>query len=183
MPFGPKLTSAFFSLRKANKIRNVEDALKNLSNKELIHGYNCPKTNKTIDVTSQTYIEQLPTILILHLKLFNGEDGQTKKSMKKIEFPIDLEIPKECLTNSDRPRYSKNYKLLAVVHHDGKEAGKGHYFTDIYHIGTSLWLRCDDSKVEPISVPQLMKPQHSKIPYLLFYRRCDTLRGRESNKN
>ena len=119
----------------------------------------------------------MPAILVLHLKLYNDEDGQMKKSLKKIEFPIDLEMPKECLTNLDRPKYSKNYKLLAVVHHDGKDAVKGHYFTDIYHIGTSLWLRCDDSKVESISTQQLMRPQNSKIPYLLFYRRCDTLRG------
>ena len=121
--------------------------------------------------------------MVLHLKLHNGEDAQKiRKSQKKIDFSIDLEMPKECLTNVDRPKYSRNYKLLAVVHHDGKEIGKGHYFTDIYHIGTSLWLRCDDSKVDAISVQQLMKPQNAKIPYLLFYRRCDTLRV-VSNKN
>ena len=156
----------------------MEDALKGLSNKHLIHGYTCPKSNKTIDVTIQTYIIKLPFILILHLKLFNGEDGQ----MKQIEFPVDLKIPDECFIKEDPYSYCRSYKLLAVVHHDGKEVGKGHYFTDIYHIGTSSWLRCHGSEVEAISLEQLTKPQDSKIPYLLFYIRCDRLR-RRVNKN
>lgn len=51
-----------------------------------------------------------------------------KKSMKKLNFPIDLEMPKECLTQQDRSKYSKTYKLLAVVHHDGKDTAKGDLF-------------------------------------------------------
>lgn len=158
----------------------MEDALRNLTLCESLHGFLCPKTNKAIEASYQMYLDQLPAILVLHLKLYNDDKGQMRKLMKKINFSIDLEMPKECLTQQDRPKYSKTYKLLAVVHHEGKDHGRGHYFTDIYHIGTSLWLRCDDSKVESISLQQLTHPKDSKIPYLLFYRRCDTLR---SSKN
>jgi len=168
----------FFTLKldiQSDKIHTVEDALRNLTLSESIQGYQCPKTNKAIEASYQTFLDQLPAILVLHLKLHNDDNGQMKKSMKKINFPIDLEIPKECLAQQDRSKYSKTYKLLAVVHHDGKGTSQGHYFTDIYHIGTSLWLRCDDSKVESISVQQLMHPKDSKIPYLLFYRRFDTI--------
>lgn len=148
--------------------------MRNLVSSETIHGYTCPKTNKTIEASCQTLLNELPIILVLHVKL-NNEDNT--KIMKKINFQVDLEIPKECLTVQDRSRYSKTYKLLSVVHHDGRKTNNGHYVTDIYHIGTNLWLRCDDSKIESISVKELTHPHNLKVPYLLFYRRCDTLRG------
>lgn len=42
----------------------------------------------------------------------------------------------------------KQYKLFAVVYHDGKEATKGHYVTDAFHVGYSSWLRYDDASVK-----------------------------------
>ena len=169
----------FFTLQldiQSDRVRSIEDALRQLTLTESIQDYTCPKTNKNIEASCQILIDQLPPILILHAKLFTfDKNGGQKKLMKRLEFPIDLEVPRECLLQ-DRPRFAKSYKLLSVLYHEGSEANKGHFITDLYHIGTSLWLRCDDGVVKPISVQQLLHPTSLKTPYLLFYRRCDTLR-------
>lgn len=170
----------FFTLQldiQSDKVRSVEDALRQLTLTESIQDYTCPKTNKHIEASCQSFLEQLPPILILHVKLFSfDKSGGMKKLMKKLEFPMHLEIPRECLLQ-DRLRHSKSYKLLSVVYHEGTEANKGHFLTDLYHIGTNMWLRCDDSVVSEISAPQLLHPStNHKTPYLLVYRRWDTLR-------
>lgn len=93
----------------------------------------------------------------------------------------------------------KQYKLFAVVYHDGKEATKGHYVTDAFHVGYSSWLRYDDASVKPVSTSkapsvvvtcnyyfplfqvqeeQVLNPQGTRVPYLLFYRRSDSIRSR-----
>lgn len=72
----------------------------------------------------------------------------------------------------------KQYKLFAVVYHDGKEASKGHYITDAFHVGYSSWLRYDDASVKAIQEEQVLKPQGTRVPYLLFYRRCDTIKSK-----
>jgi ubiquitin carboxyl-terminal hydrolase 10 len=39
----------------------------------------------------------------------------------------------------------KQYKLFAVVYHDGKDASKGHYVSDIWNGANSTWVRYDDA--------------------------------------
>lgn len=68
-----------------------------------------------------------------------------------------------------------------VVYHDGKEAVKGHYLTDVYHIGSSQWIRCDDSNLKAIPSPRIENPDAPRTPYLLFYRRLNTLRAQSNN--
>lgn len=69
----------------------------------------------------------------------------------------------------------KQYKLFAVVYHDGKEASKGHYITDVFHVGYSNWIRYDDSTVKPVPESNVLHPKSPRVPYLLFYRRYDTI--------
>lgn len=69
-----------------------------------------------VDASYQTFLEQLPPILILHLKLFvYDKDGGSKKLVKKIDYPIDLDLPRDCLhiDRGDKNKYSKSYKLLS----------------------------------------------------------------------
>ena len=68
----------------------------------------------------------------------------------------------------------KQYKLFAVVYHDGKEASKGHYITDVYHTGYASWIRYDDSIVKPVPEYNVLRPRAPRVPYLLYYRRMDT---------
>lgn len=126
----------------------------------------------------QLFIETLPVILILHLKCFDFNNWYgCSKVMKTLEYPVDLTIEENLLSSPKRQKQQENkYKLCGVVYHDGYEATKGHYITDAYHVGYSSWFRYDDSSVKMIPREELLKPQAGRVPYLLFYRRCDTLK-------
>jgi len=163
-------------------IQSVTDALgQNFANEKL-DGFICSKTKKEIDATRILSLEELPSILILHLKRFvyDGQTGGVQKIMKQIEFGVDLEISKSILSAECRasPK-QRQYKLFGVVYHAGREATKGHYVTDIYHTGYATWLHCDDSIVQPTAEQLVVTPTASSTPYLLFYRRGDTMVGME----
>ena len=71
--------------------------------------------------------------------------------------------------------------LLLVVYHDGKEATKGHYVTEVHHTGTGNWLRFDDSIIRVVDT-QLFKYNLPRMPYLLLYRKdCKEIIGRKGN--
>ncbi|XP_027233991.1 uncharacterized protein Usp10 isoform X2 [Penaeus vannamei] len=161
------------------KVESVRDALEQLVSREEIPDFTCSKTNQEVTVCKQVFLEHLPPILILQLKRFiYDKDGGLQKIMKKVNFPIDLEITKELMSTNSRGKYSaqqKKYKLLAVVYHDGKEATKGHYIADIYHGGYTCWLRYDDSCVKAVPEANVLRHAAPRVPYLLFYRRGDTM--------
>lgn len=77
----------------------------------------------------------------------------------------------------------RQYKLFAVVYHDGKEASKGHYITDVYHVGYNNWIRYDDSVVKPVAEHSVLRPRSPRVPYLLYYRRSDTIGNNPYNNN
>ena len=59
-----------------------------------------------------------------------------------------------------------------VVYHDGKEATKGHYVTEVHHSGTGNWLRFDDSIIRVVDT-QLFKYNLPRMPYLLLYKKVN----------
>lgn len=71
--------------------------------------------------------------------------------------------------------FKVNTFFVVVIYHDGKEATKGHYVTDVFHVGYSGWVRYDDATVRPVTEQQVLKPKGPRVPYLLYYRRCDTI--------
>jgi len=165
-------------------IQSVTDALEQNFANEKLDGFICSKTKKEIDATRILSLEELPPILILHLKRFvyDGQTGGVQKIMKQIEFGVDLEISRNILSAECRANTStrqRQYKLFGVVYHNGREATKGHYVTDVFHTGYGTWLHCDDSIVQPTSEQLVMAPNASSTPYLLFYRRGDTMVGME----
>lgn len=140
----------------------------------------CSKTNKQIEASRSLYLDELPSVLILHLKRFIYDETSTagcQKLLKNIDFPVDLEIPKDILSNNSKNKYhnkQRSYKLFAVVYHNGKEASLGHYVTDVYHAGLG-WLHCDDSLIKSMSETMVLAHSASSVPYILFYRRGDTM--------
>lgn len=128
------------------------------------------------DAWQQLSLEQLPVVLLLHLKCFQLDaDGHTAKIVKNIDFPIDLKIDPKIM--SSKLKYTSKqrvYKLFAVVYHEGVEAVKGHYLTDTFH-GQVGWIRYDDSTVTQVSEAGVLKAKAPRMPYLLMYRRHDTL--------
>ncbi|XP_046635557.1 ubiquitin carboxyl-terminal hydrolase 10-like [Daphnia pulicaria] len=169
----------FFSLQldiQNEKVNSVRDALACLVSKEPLTGYICPKTGQEVEASRQTTLEELPPILILHLKCFvYDKSGGCQKLMKRVDFSSDLELSKDFLSPSQKSKLKekqRQYKLFAVVYHDGKEATKGHYVTEVHHSGTGSWLRFDDSIVRVVET-QPFKYNLPRMPYLLLYRKLN----------
>lgn len=162
----------FFTLQlDIERANSVKDALELLAGKDTLEGVS--------DAWQQLSLEQLPVVLLLHLKCFQLDaDGHTAKIVKNIDFPIDLKIDPKIM--SSKLKYTSKqriYKLFAVVYHEGVEAVKGHYLTDTFH-GQVGWIRYDDSTVTQVSDAAVLKPKPPRMPYLLMYRRHDTLPAR-----
>ncbi|CAK1544944.1 unnamed protein product [Leptosia nina] len=157
----------FFTLQlDIERSSTVKDALELLAGKDTLEGVS--------DAWQQLSLEQLPVVLLLHLKCFQlDNEGHTAKIVKNIDFPIDLKIDPKIMSSKHTSK-QRLYKLFAVVYHEGVEAVKGHYLTDTYH-GQAGWIRYDDSTVTQVSDAQVLKPKAPRMPYLLMYRRHDTL--------
>jgi ubiquitin carboxyl-terminal hydrolase 10 len=133
------------------EVRNVVDALRGLTRSERLQGdFNSPR-GKDVVATKQVFIETLPPVLILHLKRFqfDAEGRGTVKIWKKIDYPLELEIPLEVLSRQKRQSVGdsalRKYKLISVVYHHGKNASGGHYTVDVRRQDDQDWLRLDDT--------------------------------------
>ncbi|KAJ8670331.1 hypothetical protein QAD02_001590 [Eretmocerus hayati] len=175
----------FFTLQlDIEKAESVRTALDLLVGKDQLEGMTCSKTKQQIEAWKQVTLEELPVILILHLKWFDYNLDGCSKIVKSVEFPIDLKIDNKLMSNNARPKLGqkqRQYKLFAVTYHDGKEATKGHYVTDAFHVGYGGWVRYDDSSLKGVSEGNVLNPQPPRVPYLLYYRRCDTIGSNQSN--
>lgn len=132
-------------------VRSVTDALRGLTRPERLQGdFNSPH-GKDVTATKQVFIESLPPVLILHLKRFqfDAEGHGTVKIWKKIDYPLELEIPRDALSRQKRQTVSDGsmpkYKLISVVYHHGKNASGGHYTVDVRRQDGQDWLRLDDT--------------------------------------
>merc|ERR1719354_776028 len=160
-------------------VKTLDEALLKNFDSEDIEGYKNQKTNQVVKATRSLNLEELPAILILHMKRFvyDAKTGGVQKTLKPVEFSADLEIPRTVLSTETRNKFSqkeRTYKLFAVVCHNGREATKGHYVTDIYHSGYGTWLHCDDALVTETGLESVLTPSQTSTPYILFYRRGDT---------
>ncbi|KAM4630855.1 ubiquitin carboxyl-terminal hydrolase 10 isoform 2-T2 [Polymixia lowei] len=171
----------FFTLQldiQSEKIRTVQEALETLVARESVQGYTS-KTKQEIEISRRVTLEELPPVLVLHLKRFVFEKtGGCQKLTKNIDYPVDLEISKDLLSTAVRSKVVKGqrtYRLFAVVYHHGNSATGGHYTTDVFHIGLNGWLRIDDQAVKVISQYQVIKQTAERTAYLLYYRRVDLL--------
>lgn len=132
-------------------VRNVVDALRGLTRPERLHGDFNSARGKDVAATKQVFIETLPPVLILHLKRFqfDAQGHGTIKIWKKIDYPLELEIPREALSRQKRQALNENsmpkYRLLSVVYHHGKSASGGHYTVDVRRQDGQEWLRMDDT--------------------------------------
>ncbi|XP_037816014.1 ubiquitin carboxyl-terminal hydrolase 10 [Lucilia sericata] len=173
----------FFTLQlNIEKAASVKEALEILVGRDQLEGVTGSKSKQEVVAWQQMNLEKLPPILILHLKWFDYRSDGCTKILKKVEFPVELKIDSKILASKKYSQKQRAYRLFAVVYHDGKEATKGHYITDVYHTGYGSWLRFDDSSVKPVSENHVLLPRTPRVPYLLCYRRCDTI-PQQSNNN
>jgi len=168
------------------QILNLTDALVSNFASEQLDGYLCAKTKAPLAAVKVSSLEELPPVLILHLKRFvySATTGAVQKLLKPVAFTADLELPRSILSAECKAMVQarqRQYKLLSVVYHSGREAGKGHYLTSSYHPGYSCWLHSDDSIISPIPEQLVLQPAKQDTPYLLFYRRVDTISTHKTN--
>ncbi|XP_050095835.1 nuclear receptor coactivator 6 isoform X1 [Anopheles aquasalis] len=167
----------FFTLQlDIEKAASVKEALEQLVGRDELEGVTCTKTKQEVAAWQQVTLEELPVVLILHLKCFDYKMDGCTKILKTLDFPIELKIDSKLLSSKGKSYTAKQkqYKLFAVVYHDGKEASKGHYITDVFHGGYGSWIRYDDSTVKPMTEYNVLRPRAPRVPYLLYYRRMDT---------
>ena len=123
-----------------DSIRSVGDALAQNFASEKLDGFVCSKTKKEIEATRSLSLEELPPLLILHLKRFVYDplSGGVQKCSKQIDFSVDLEIPKSLLSPECRASTKqRQYKLFSVVYHNGREATKVIKLIQPFNIRTS----------------------------------------------
>lgn len=63
-----------------------------LVTKDTLEGLTCPKTNRELDAYQQVTIDELPYVLLLHLKCFEYKQQKLYKILKNVEFSVDLKI-------------------------------------------------------------------------------------------
>ncbi|KAJ6642063.1 Ubiquitin carboxyl-terminal hydrolase 10-A [Pseudolycoriella hygida] len=174
----------FFTLQlNIEKAATVKEALENFVGKDQVDGVTCSKTNQEVMAWQQITLEKLPLVLVLHLKWFDFKLNGCTKILKTVEFPIELKFDSKIISSKKYSQKQKQYKLFAVVYHEGKEATKGHYITDAFHSGYSCWLRYDDSSVRVMNENNVLHPRVPRVPYLLYYRRSDTIGQQNNHKN
>ena len=132
--------------------------------------WNCYSCKKEVQAIKKMEITRTPPILILHLKRFKSELGESQirygqKLNRVVDFP---------LVNFDLRKYTKTadiapiYDLYAVSNHYGS-IGFGHYTAVAWNKEKKAWYEFDDSKVNKINADKIC----TSASYVLFYRRRD----------
>lgn len=152
-------------------VRDVEHAFRAYFETEVLEGY-------AMETRKQVLIQELPEVIVLHLKRFshNHLTGELKKVSRQIPFSTKLEVNEGLIHDGGGViKGNRNYELIAVVTHIGKDLARGHYTCDVrwdeQHTqhenekGGHVWVSCDDSKVITTSLQNVLRKQ----AYLLFY--------------
>lgn len=77
------------TLQKASSVR---EALEILVTRDQLVGYTCSRTNQEVTAWQQCAIEDLPIVMIMHLKWFDYKKETATKVIKNFEFPVELKI-------------------------------------------------------------------------------------------
>jgi ubiquitin carboxyl-terminal hydrolase 10 len=139
------------------QVNNIVDALKYYTRPEKLNG-DFGSTRPDSKTTKQVLIETVPPVLILHLKRFqyDAADNSTSKLWTKIDYPLELELPKEVFSPLKRTAFQAEgagfpkYRLTAAIYHHGKSASGGHYTVDLRRQDNQEWIRVDDTVIRRI---------------------------------
>lgn len=74
------------------KASSVKEALEILVGKDQLEGVTCSKTNQEVSAWQQVTLEELPIVLILHIKCFDYKMDGCTKILKSVDFPVELKI-------------------------------------------------------------------------------------------
>eukprot|EP01126_Amoeba_proteus_P055813 TRINITY_DN6950_c0_g1_i5.p1 TRINITY_DN6950_c0_g1~~TRINITY_DN6950_c0_g1_i5.p1 ORF type:complete len:456 (-),score=75.48 TRINITY_DN6950_c0_g1_i5:234-1601(-) len=150
-----------------DSIVSLDTAMRMFTSQEDIEGF-VGKVGREIPVRKQIKFDELPFILIVHLKRFMCTPNGIKKIYKNISYPPILSIH----NHWGRPNLSgsRSYSLFAVVSHVGMETRGGHYKCDTYHHETKQWFNFNDFEVTRVTSEKVLNNTNA---YLLFYQKGD----------
>ncbi|CCH59036.1 hypothetical protein TBLA_0B01930 [Henningerozyma blattae CBS 6284] len=170
-------------------VNDLDSAFKKFSEFEFIPFKS--SSGADVEAKKQTFIDKLPTVLLIHLKRFsfinntdkdnsmanyNAYHGRIEKIRKKISYNHELVIPAETITNGKQlAPENRTYELTGVVYHHGLSSDGGHYTADIYHKEVDKWYRIDDVTVTELEKDDVLKggenSTDSRTAYILMYQK------------
>ncbi|CAO3624853.1 unnamed protein product [Cunninghamella echinulata] len=157
-------------------VYSIEDAIRNMTLPETMHDYMSP-SGERVDATKQIYLENLPPVLILHVKRFVFDNvGGVQKLRKQVTYSSKMTIQPDWMARSSSPVI---YQLFGVVYHHGTSAGGGHYTCDIKR-QNGEWLHIDDTNIVPVKEEDVLVTEQNtrtneptdQNAYILFYMKC-----------
>lgn len=77
-----------------------------LVGRDQLEGVTCSRTNQEVAAWQQVTLEELPVVLILHLKCFDFKKESCNKILKTVEFPVELKL--------DPSKFGFDSKFLSV---------------------------------------------------------------------
>ena len=174
-----------------DNVNTIQDALYNLTQPELIHGFTNHSNNVNVNsnaqqisdaTTKQIRIETLPPILILHLKRFvyDFNSNSTLKVCKFVEYPFVLDITMDMMAR-ERKKGDGKYTLTGgkyilykgnciVIYHHGKMSNGGHYTCQV-QLANQEWIGMDDTDLSRVLQQDVLKVKKDRQAYMLFYTR------------
>jgi len=163
-----------------DSVHTIEDTLARISDPQPVQ----LGSSGLIETSQQVFVEELPQILVLHLKRFlcDGASNGIVKISKHVQFPPELVIPREIMVpNFGKSVEPAHYKLYGVLYHHGDSASIGHYTVDVLHPNEDggngeAWMHIDDEVVSAVSHEDVFGGQindqvDDRCAYMLFYCR------------
>ncbi|KAF8970761.1 hypothetical protein BGZ46_010392 [Entomortierella lignicola] len=133
-----------------DNVLTIEDALLNSTMPEVLDGFTSSEKGGPVEATKKIFIEDVPPVLVVHLKRFIYKDGGTQKLHKQVGYKATLNLQPEIISPSRRRSSAIPYKLFGVVYHHGRTAAGGHYTCDVLRQNDE-WLHIDDTNITVIS--------------------------------
>jgi hypothetical protein len=127
--------------------------------------YKCDHCKQMVKAGKQMTINELPMMLTVHLKrfAFDLQRGCMSKITTYVKYPETLDMAP--YTSQEKKIKNADYKLYAVLVHQGYSCDSGHYYAYV-KAPNGQWNRMDDDDVTPVSLKEVL----SQTAYMLFYQ-------------
>ena len=190
----------FFRISLEIKNKNtLADALDFYIKEDILEGdnkYFCEQYQTKITVTKKCLLDSLSNTIIIHLKRFDFDYAELRRSKinDKFEFPFSINLKKWCLEKEIEDEYYE-FQLVGIVIHAGS-ADSGHYYSYIKDRTSLKWFKFDDRYVDFYDIINLQHDcfgglnkdafkdgfqdlEHYSNAYMLVYERKNPLKINE----
>ena len=170
--------------------KSLEMALTLFTRVEVLAGenaYECERCQEIVEAQRYSLIHSVPSILSIQLKRFSYCKRYGQKLQCKVDFPELLDMSRWMSTGQKQPstpgsggknknKRRENHQealerdcvlsLFAVVVHQGRSLGSGHYVAYVKS-PYNKWYKMDDASVSPTTKKEVL----AQNAYLVFYQK------------